>query len=139
MPKIELTGLLTVKSVISLTILGIQDFPEVRRIYLRLLFNPRFFKVRTCLACLQVATPLHSSSTVLIFFCRPDLLSGFTLGFPSKLFSLFCQPGPFDLSQNVHLRRLYYEFLHVRWILLVLRLCSASIHALDFSSLSCYF
>ena len=39
---------------------------------------PRFFKVRTCVAFVQVATPLHSSSTVLIFFCRPDLLRGFT-------------------------------------------------------------
>ena len=70
---------------------------------------------------------------------RPDQ-SSFALHFPSKLFSLFCQPGPFDTTlHSDDLHPLSYALSQILGVPLVLRFLSSLVHCLVFFASSFYF
>ena len=70
---------------------------------------------------------------------RPDQ-SSFALHFPSKLFSLFCQPGPFDMTlHSDDLHPLSYALSQILDVPLVLRFLSSLVHSLVFFASSLYF
>ena len=70
---------------------------------------------------------------------RPDQ-SSFALHFPSKLFSLFCQPGPFDTTlHSDDLHPLSYALSQILDVPLVLRFLSSLVHCLVFFASSLYF
>ena len=70
---------------------------------------------------------------------RPDQ-SSFALHFPSKLFSLFCQPGRFDMTlHSDDLHPLSYALSQILDVPLVLRFLSSLVHSLVFFASSLYF
>ena len=70
---------------------------------------------------------------------RPDQ-SSFALHFPSKLFSLFCQPGPSDMTYHSDdLHPLSYALSQILGVPLVLRFLSSLVHSLVFFASSLYF
>ena len=69
---------------------------------------------------------------------RPDQ-SSFAVHFPSKLFSLFCQLGPFDMTyHSADLHPLSYALSQILGVPLVLRFLSSLVHSLVFFASSLY-